>query len=462
MRPLAAFLRWRHARTAMQVPLLLLAAAVIYDGLTGPQASPLNLAGVLPWTHWRGVVVLSLLAVGNLSCMACPFTLPRRLAGRWLPRRYSWPGWLKSKWFAVGLVVLFLWSYEALALWDSPWWTAWIAIGYFVSAFAVDGLFRGAAFCKYVCPIGQFNFVQSLVSPVEVAVYEHQVCTTCRTKDCLRGRDGIPGCELELYQPRKSGNMDCTFCLDCLHACPHNNIGFLASLPGSQLWHDRFRSGVGRLSRRPDIAALAAVLVFGAFANAAGMVAPVVEWQDQWRAAWGLSTRAIVTIYSLLAIVVAPVAAISLAAAACRRLHSGMSLVQIATRSTYALIPLGFAMWLAHFSFHLFTSYATVIPATQRFAGDLGLTGLGEPEWSCACCLPSPDWLLRAELMFLDFGFLASLYTAYRLAAAGGGRRWQTISRLLPWAVLTTILFLVGVWIVFQPMQMRGTMMGGG
>ena len=45
----------------------------------------MNLAGVLPWIHWRGLVVLGLLAAGNVFCMACPFMLPRTLARRWLP-----------------------------------------------------------------------------------------------------------------------------------------------------------------------------------------------------------------------------------------------------------------------------------------------------------------------------------------------------------------------------------------
>ena len=154
------------------------------------------------------------------------------------------------------LLALFLWAYEAFSLWDSPRWTAWIALGYFVAAFVVDGLFRGASFCKYVCPIGQFNFVQSLVSPLEVKVRDPDVCTTCRTQDCIRGRDEIPGCELELFQPRKSSNMDCTFCLDCVHACPHENVGILASLPGKDLWSDPVRSGIGRFGKRPDLAVL--------------------------------------------------------------------------------------------------------------------------------------------------------------------------------------------------------------
>ena len=44
-----------------------------------------------------------------------------------------------------------------------------------------------------------------------------------------------PAASLELYQPRKSSNMDCTFCLDCVHACPHDNVGILADLPGKDL-----------------------------------------------------------------------------------------------------------------------------------------------------------------------------------------------------------------------------------
>ena len=67
---LGRFLKWRHARLCLQVPLLMLAAVTIYDGLRGPQVGAMNLAGVLPWIHWRGLVVLGLLAAGNVSCMA--------------------------------------------------------------------------------------------------------------------------------------------------------------------------------------------------------------------------------------------------------------------------------------------------------------------------------------------------------------------------------------------------------
>jgi len=457
---LGRFLRWRHARLAMQLPVLALAALVIYDGLHGPQVGAMNLAGILPWIHWRGLLVLSLLALGNVFCMACPFLVPRTLARRWLPQGRNWPSWLRSKWLAVVLLGVFLWAYEAFALWDSPWWTAWIAVGYFVTAFVIDGFFSGAAFCKYVCPIGQFNFVQSLVSLLEVKVRDPAICAVCKTKDCIRGRDEIPGCELHLYQPRKSSNMDCTFCLDCIHACPHDNIGVLAQAPGRELWRDPLRSGLGRFSKRPDLAALIVVLVFGAFANAAGMVAPVVEWQDQLSSLLQQRSPLLVTsLFFVFSLLVLPALLIGSAASIsrwCGQMKS--SRLEVATRFAFALIPLGFGMWLAHYSFHFLASYDAAMPALQRFAGELGWDTLGTPEWSRACCRPVANWLPRLEILFLDFGLLLSLYTGYRIAGSQCVRATQAAKAFAPWALLMVLLFSVGVWIVLQPMQMRGTL----
>ncbi len=156
----------------MQLAVLLIVIAVIVDGLFGTQVGAMNLAGVIPWIHWRGVIIIGLLALGNVFCYGCPFLLPRTIARKLfggLGRR-RWPQALRSKWLAVALLATFLWAYEAFSLWDRPWITAWIAITYFLGALIVDSIFSGAAFCKYVCPIGQFNFVQSLVSPFEVKV----------------------------------------------------------------------------------------------------------------------------------------------------------------------------------------------------------------------------------------------------------------------------------------------------
>jgi cytochrome c oxidase assembly factor CtaG len=256
---LGSILRYSYFRRCVQTAMLILAAAVAVDGFFGAQVAPLNLAGVLPWTHWRGLAVIALLMAGNLFCMACPFTLPRDLARKFVSPHYHWPTRLRSKWIAAGLLVGYLWAYEAFALWDSPRATAWIIVGYFTAAFAVDSVFRGASFCKYVCPIGQFHFVHSLVSPLQVKVREPVVCESCSTHDCIRGNDRQRGCELNLFQPKKAGNFDCTFCLDCVQACPQENVGVLRLLPAQTLVEDRRGSAIGRLMRRPDVAALARV-----------------------------------------------------------------------------------------------------------------------------------------------------------------------------------------------------------
>ncbi|HSG38871.1 MAG TPA: FesM, partial [Thermoanaerobaculia bacterium] len=85
------FLRWRHARTAMQLPLFVLALAMIAHGLLGPQLAPKNLATLLTWVHYRGALVLALLVAGNIFCMACPFMLPRELARRVFRPVRHWP-----------------------------------------------------------------------------------------------------------------------------------------------------------------------------------------------------------------------------------------------------------------------------------------------------------------------------------------------------------------------------------
>jgi cytochrome c oxidase assembly factor CtaG/ferredoxin len=446
---LGRFLRWKHARISLQLVTTILAGVVIVDGLFGPGVASMNLAGVLPWIHWRGFLILGLLVVGNVSCMACPFLVPRTIARRWLPAGLSWPRKLRSKWLSVALVALFFWAYEAFSLWDSPSMTAWIVIGYFVAALAIDGLFRGASFCKYVCPIGQFNFVQSLVSPLEVKVVDSLVCQSCRTKECIQGtKTGQSGCELELYLPQKLGNLDCTFCLDCVHACPHDNIGIKPSLPGGDLWNEGKHSGIGRLQDRPDIAALVLVLVFAAFANAGGMTSPVQTWQARLDTSIGLQNPLVITsVYYLAALVFGPAMVFGLT--------SWMSGRKVATRFAYSLVPIGFAMWLAHYGFHLATSFRTVIPSAQRFALGLGWRGFGSPEWSDACCRPVAEWLPRMEIIGLDLGLLLSLYCGSRIARSLPSNGSKAF---LPWATLMVFLFAVGVWIVLQPMQMRGTL----
>ena len=449
---LGSILRYRNFRRYVQAGMLLLAIAVVADGLFGPQIAPMNLAGVLPWTHWRGLAVIALLMAGNLFCMACPFTLPRDFARKLVSPRYRWPRQLRSKWIAAALLAAYLWAYEAFAPWDSPRLTAWTILGYFITAFAVDSVFKGASFCKYVCPIGQFHFVHSLLSPLQVKVREPAVCGSCHTHDCIRGNEQQRGCELNLFQPKKLGNFDCTFCLDCVQACPQENVGILRVLPGESLRDDGRASGIGRLQRRPDVAALVLILVFGAFVNAAGMTEPVMMWMHHWHGRLELRSMVpIVTVMYAGGLLIIPMISASACGWVSQRWAQASSTWKDLTCSfALALAPIGFAMWLAHFTNHLVAGWSTAIPAIERF---MRIHSGGYPPASI------PSWLPSVEFLFLDLGLLATLYTAWRVACrvAGGGRRALRV--MSPWGILTGALYAAGLWIVFQPMQMRGMMM---
>ena len=447
---IGAVMRGKSFRPAAQGLLMALALLIVVDGLLGPQMSPMNLAGVLPWTHWRGFTVIALLVAGNLFCMICPFTLARDLGRRIFPASRTWPRALRSKWLAVALLAGFFWAYEFFDLWNSPWWTAWIIIFYFAGAVLVDGIFQKASFCKYVCPIGQFHFVSSLASPLEVRVREPDVCAACTTHDCIRGNENQRGCELLLFQPRKSGNMDCTFCLDCVKACPHENVGILAAVPGRDLLSEARRSGVGLFARRPDLAALVLVFVFAAFANAAGMVGPVLRWENALGAALGpLGAGLTVSLVFLCAVLLLPAMLVLL----CGSITASVTdrpWVETISRFAPLLAPLGFGMWLAHFIFHLFTGALTPWPVLQRVAKDWGLAQVS-PSWNVGS-LAFPD-LPALEILLLNAGCLFTLWLLWRKSSSCT----RPSIAFLPWAILSLGLYVAGVWIIFQPMQMRGT-----
>ncbi len=440
---------------------------MIAHGLFGPMLAPKNLATVLSWVHFRGALVLVLLCAGNFFCMACPFMLVRNFARKFLHPRLTWPRKLRNKWVSVGLFALILFCYELFDLWASPWWTAWLIVAYFLGALAIDGLFKHASFCKFVCPIGQFNFIASTVSPLEVTVRDQHICNDCRTKDCIRGRrEPAPelvvlqrGCELALFQPAKVGNMDCTFCLDCVHACPHDNVGILGRLPATELMIDPVRSGIGVFSRRKDLAALAIVFSFGALLNAFGMVSPVYALETWLGNLLHVNHEApVLGLIFTVGLVVEP--ALLLVAATWITLKWGgvrRAAVPLAVRYSYSLVPLGFGMWLAHYSFHFLTGLLTIVPVTQRALADIGWPVLGAPLWTLTG-LPK-NLVQPVELGFLALGFAGSLLVAYRLAEQDSQE--HPLRAFSPWAAVSVLLLFASVWLMFQPMEMRAMLMSG-
>ena len=450
-----ALLRARYGRQLLQAVSLLVMCIVIAHGFIGHPMAAMNLAGVMPWNVVRALGVLALLFVGNLFCMACPFTLPRELARRFGWARFRWPRWLRLKWVGVGLMLAFFFGYERFALWNNPARTAWLLIGYVGAAFLVDTFFRGASFCKYVCPIGQFNFVGSLISPTTLQIRSASTCNTCATRDCIRGNTQQRGCELELYLPEKHSNADCTLCMDCVKACPHDNIGIVTRSMTRDVLANEPTSSLGRLHRRTDVALAALVLVLAGFANAVAMVGP----GGAFLAAVGRHVPWLATgAGSFAGVLVATLVATGMVWLVSQPGRGGGSRREAFCRGALALVPLGMGMWAAHLIFHLVMAAPAFVPLVQQSGADFGFHWLGAPHWSAAADLLQGNGLLQLQLLFLDGGLLLSLYLAWRMAA--GRRVAERLLAVAPLALLTVALYAFGFWVLLQPMQMRGVMMG--
>lgn len=461
-------LRWRRLRTLAQIVLLLVAAAIVAHGLFGPDLAPTNLATVLTWIHYRGLLVGALMVAGNAFCSACPMILVRDLGRRLHPPARHWPRWLPGKWVAVGLFVLVLFTYERFDLWALPAATAWLVVGYFLAALLVDTCFRGAAFCKHVCPVGQFSFIGSTLSPLELHVRDRATCRQCTTADCIKGRRAPAnpqrivqrGCELGLFLPTKVGNLDCTFCLDCVQACPHDNIAIGARVPGEELVDDQRRSAIGRLSRRADLAALALIFTFSALLNAWAMTGPVYGAQVWLSRVLGTTSETVLLgIVFAVALGVLPVVLCGAAAGATRLLgRSTLSLKDVAIRYAYSLVPLGLGMWLAHYGFHFLTGVGTVVPVGQGAVLDLvGRALLGEPNWGWIGMRPGAVFPIQVGFVLL--GATGSLVLVRAVSERDHAASAARAS--LPWHALVVVLGVLALWILAQPMEMRGTGLGG-
>ncbi|HWA96689.1 MAG TPA: cytochrome c oxidase assembly protein [Terracidiphilus sp.] len=471
------FLRSRFGRITLQSAAFLALAAVVVDGLRGTPLSSMNLAGALAWNFIRPVCLIAILLAGNFFCMACPFTVPREVARALGLARFRWPRFLSGKWPAIVLMGIFFWAYEQFSLWDSPRSTALVLIAYVLTALLVDSLFHGASFCKHICPIGQFNFVSSLISPLGINIRSASTCSGCSTHDCIRGNDSQRGCELQLYLPQKIGNMDCTMCMDCVKACPHDNIGITVTAPAPELIGDLPRSSIGRFSSRVDLALLVWLVSFSSLANAAYMIAPITDALDELAQRFPFSAS---NPGSLLLLVAAFgfFLLVWFGFAGLVRAWSGRESVRyFFCRFALAVLPLGLAVWTGHLAFHFATSSSSLVPIVQRAMEDLHpMSHMNSPAMHHSMPMnmsmtmpmasrPSDFMLVQGsrgfslfnlQLWVLDVGMLLALYIGWRIV-----RPFTTSTRMLSaitafWFICAGAFYAAAVWLFTQPMQMRG------
>ena len=442
------WLRGRWSRAVLQSGLLLVALLMVYDGFTGPPEPHRNLATVLAWVHYRGLILLALLFMGNVFCMACPFSLLRTVAPGLARRGPRWPRVLRTKWVAVAFLFLIFFLYEWLDLWASPRATAWVILAYFALAFLLEALFQESPFCKYVCPLGHFNYVYAAVAPVQIRARDAQVCRACPGKECLNGSDAVPGCGTLLFVPQVQSNLDCPLCLDCARACPYDNVQLALRSPLAEL------ENPSTWPRRLDVAFLPFLMLAASLSNALGMTPPFYDLLDAL-ARWGLASAGVrmFLVFAALNLVVPGLIMAFLGWWHRRYLPGYRARTAVAVLAP-ALVPLSFGIWAAHYGFHFWTTAWVLVPVVQGFARAHGLD-LGTPLWQPHFLVP-PTWWYPVQVALVLVGFGFTLWMLHR-RSQGAFPQVDRQALVFPWVVVAMLAAWAAVALFALPMEMRGS-----
>ncbi len=196
--------------------LFLLLYAIIY-GFVNPTKENVFTTAVFWSLFWPFFMVISLPTLGNVFCMVCP----HGFLGRYLTKiglKLRPPKWLANPYIGlIGSNLLAYWFvlYTFPSFLRSPLNTALFFTFFTLLSALLFLLFRGMAYCKYVCPIGSVNSAFSRTSFTWLSTYQEE-CKTCKKPDCALA------CPYELNPSKfdsRNSMFNCTLCMECAHAC---------------------------------------------------------------------------------------------------------------------------------------------------------------------------------------------------------------------------------------------------
>lgn len=350
----------------------------IFAGLFGSRVGSHNFSIIFVWIAWWTALKLAFIPLGGRSwCSVCPIPLP----GEWLQQggifeksdrkrglSLRWPKRLIGSWLQAGIFLL-IGLFSAATLTD-PRLTAWILIGLFVAATGLSLVFERRAFCSYLCPIGGFSGIYAKTAPLEVRVIDQAACRTHREKTCYQN------CPWGLYPLTLRDSSPCGLCMECLRACPKDNIAVHLRPFGTDLARPR-------QSRRLDEAFFALVMLGSALTFSAVFVGP---WGSLKSAAYEIGSPAWM-LYGLgflaLNLGLLP-GCFGIAVWAGQKLSGSKTPLRLAVASqAQALLPLGLFAWIAFTISFAFPKLNYVLAVLSDPMGwGWNLLGTADIHWS--------------------------------------------------------------------------------
>lgn len=332
----------RWVQLALRTVTLLGFIFTLVTAISGTLVGSHNFAIIVVWIAWWTALKLVFIPLGGRTwCSICPIPL----AGDWIQRggiwvngkakrgiNLRWPTTLRGSWLqSVGFLVIGLFS--AVTLTD-PRLTGWVLLGLLLLSTGMSLIFEHRAFCSHVCPIGGFSGMYAKTAPVELRVVDRVVCIDHGDKSCYRA------CPWGIYPLTLKDNASCGLCLDCLRACPQDNLavnlrqfgGDLANPPGSIRLDETF---------------LALVMLGSALAFSAVFIGPWGRLKSAAYAIGSLRWIAFGSAFLGLTAILLPALYMGSIWVGKRMSKSQKPLKQLAATYTAGLLPLGLLSWIA-------------------------------------------------------------------------------------------------------------------
>ncbi len=402
----------------------------IVSGLWGTSVGNRNFGIVFVWIVWWALLMIILVPFfGRTWCTMCPIPAPgewlqrrgiiHRTTGRLSSRRWRFPRRFKNMWLQnfgfLGIAI-----FSAIIL-THPNISAFVLLGFILVSIILSTLYENRVFCRYVCPVGGFIGLYSMMAPVGVRVKDPSVCATHTPKDCIVGNEQGYGCPWMLYPGNLQRNTYCGMCMECIKTCTQNNIVINVNAIGSDLLVAK--------ERRMDEAYKAFIMLGCAVLYSAVLLGPW-GWLKNWASMdtivhWAVYAISFLTI-NLLVIPGIFMATAFISKYLAKQEHS---IRQLTIHYAYTLVPLGLAAWIAFsLGFALINgSYAVAVLSDPLGAG-WNLFGTRDFGWQPVGATMLP--FLQTGI--LTAGLLFAVNTAYKIAQQLNATHKQAFVAILP------------------------------
>lgn len=417
---------------------------VILSGLFGSPVGNRNFSIIFVWIVWWALLIIFLVPLGaRLWCTMCPIPA----IGEWLQRgavivrrarlpfglNRKWPRPLRNIWLQnLGFLAVAMFSAIILT---RPLVTGLLLLGFIVAALVLALIFRRRVFCRYLCPVGGFVGLYSMVAPVEVRVKDPEVCLNHCGKECLRGSAEGYGCPWLEYPGTLTRNAYCGMCTECLKTCPTGNIAVNLRPFGTDLLVKE---------RHLDEAYKGYIMLALALVYSVVLLGPWGWLKDWANLGSGVPLHFVGYAAGLVtaALVVAPgiFFGFTWASRLISRAHSP-SLKQLFVSYGYSLVPLGLMGWIAFTFSFVFPNISYAIPLiSDPFGWGWNLFGTADYPWAPYV----PQIAPYLQVPTLLGGLVMSILLADKISRENFADRAEARRSLIPIAV-----FLTGITLIF-------------